>query len=31
MSQNTDLVQADRGQDAISIHLVAKDGFESWA
>lgn len=31
MSQNTDFVQADRGQDAVSIHLVAKDGFESWA
>ncbi len=30
MSHDTDLVQADRGQDAISIHLVARDGFEDW-
>ena len=30
MSHDTDLVQADRGQDAISIHLVARDGFENW-
>ena len=27
----TDLVQADRGQDAIAIHLVNKDGFASWS
>lgn len=25
------LIQPDRGQDAIPIHLVAKDGFEGWA
>lgn len=30
MSHDTDLVQADRGQDAISIHLVARDGFDNW-
>ncbi|GAA4051907.1 leucyl aminopeptidase family protein [Parerythrobacter jejuensis] len=26
-----ELIQPDRGQDAISIHLVAKDGFEDWS
>ena len=31
MADKTDLVQADRGQDAIPIHLVNKDGFGSWA
>ncbi|MGX7896745.1 leucyl aminopeptidase family protein [Tsuneonella sp. HG222] len=31
MSKNTDLIQPDRGQDAIPIHLVDKDGFEDWA
>ncbi len=31
MSEKTDLIQPDRGQDAIDIHLVAKDGFEAWA
>ncbi len=31
MSKNTDLIQPDRGQDAIDIHLVDKDGFEDWA
>lgn len=30
MSQDTDLVQADRGQDAISIHLVSREGFGDW-
>ncbi|QWC56204.1 leucyl aminopeptidase family protein [Erythrobacter sp. 3-20A1M] len=28
---DTPLIQPDRGQDAISIHLVNKDGFEDWA
>jgi leucyl aminopeptidase len=31
MTINTDLIQPDRGQDAISIHLVAKDGYETFA
>ena len=31
MSKKTDLIQPDRGQDAIDIHLVNKDGFEDWA
>ena len=31
MSKKTDLIQADRGQKAIDIHLVNKDGFDSWA
>jgi leucyl aminopeptidase len=31
MSDRTDLIQPDRGQEAIPIHLVNKDGFESWA
>ena len=31
MADKTDLVQADRGQDAIPIHLVNKDGFGDWA
>ena len=31
MTKKTDLIQPDRGQDAISIHLVNKDGFEAWA
>ena len=31
MSKKTDLIQIDRGQDAIAIHLVNKDGFEDWA
>ena len=31
MSKKTDLIQPDRGQDAIAIHLVDKDGFEGWA
>lgn len=31
MAETIDLIQPDRGQDAISIHLVARDGFEAWA
>ncbi|MGZ3172030.1 MAG: leucyl aminopeptidase family protein [Croceibacterium sp.] len=31
MSDRTDLIQPDRGQEAIPIHLVNKDSFESWA
>ncbi len=31
MTDKTDLIQADRGQDAIAIHLVNKDGFAKWA
>jgi leucyl aminopeptidase len=31
MSDTTDLIQPDRGQEAIPIHLVNKDGFEAWA
>ena len=31
MTIATDLIQPDRGQDAIAIHLVNKDGFESFA
>lgn len=31
MADTSDLIQPDRGQDAISIHLVARDGFEAWA
>ena len=31
MSDRTDLIQPDRGQEAIPIHLVNKEGFESWA
>lgn len=31
MSEKTDLIQPDRGQDAVDIHLVNKDGFEDWA
>ena len=31
MSDRTELIQPDRGQEAIPIHLVNKDGFESWA
>ena len=28
---DTPLIQPDRGQDAISLHLVNKDGFAAWA
>lgn len=31
MSENTRLIQPDRGQDAIAIHLVNADGYEEWA
>jgi len=31
MSKQTDLIQPDRGQDAIPIRLVNKDGFDQWA
>jgi len=31
MSDRTDLIQPDRGQEAIPIQLVNKDSFESWA
>jgi leucyl aminopeptidase len=31
MSDRTDLIQPDRGQEAIPIHLVNKERFESWA
>ena len=30
MSEKQDLIQPDRGQDAIDIHLVDKDGFTDW-
>ncbi|MEM7666847.1 MAG: leucyl aminopeptidase family protein [Pseudomonadota bacterium] len=31
MTDIKDLIQPDRGQDAIAIHLVNKDGFEAFA
>jgi leucyl aminopeptidase len=31
MTEPTALIQPDRGQDAIAIHLVNKDGFETFA
>ena len=31
MTDKTALIQPDKGQDAIPIHLVNKDGFEAWA
>lgn len=31
MADSEALIQPDRGQDAIAIHLVNKDGFEDWA
>lgn len=31
MAETADLIQPDRGQDAISIHLVDKDGYADWA
>ncbi|UVI40465.1 leucyl aminopeptidase family protein [Qipengyuania spongiae] len=31
MADSEPLIQPDRGQDAIAIHLVNKDGFEGWA
>ena len=30
MADKADLIQADRGQEAIPIHLVNKDGFADW-
>ncbi len=31
MAKTIDLIQPDRGQEAIAIHLVNKDGFAEWA
>ena len=31
MTDYSELIQPDRGQDAIDIHLVDKDSFEDWA
>ncbi len=31
MADTKDLIQPDRGQEAVSIHLVNKEGFEAWA
>ena len=31
MADKPDLIQPDRGQDAIPIHLVNKEGFADWA
>ena len=31
MNDKHDLIQPDRDQPAIAIHLVSKDSFESWA
>ncbi len=31
MSKQSELIQPDRGQKAVSIHLVNKDGFADWA
>lgn len=31
MTDNTPLIQPDRGQDAIAIHTVTKNGFKDWA
>ncbi len=31
MTDKTALIQPDRGQDAIAIHLVNTEGFETWA
>jgi len=31
MSDKTDLIQADRGQEATAIHLVNKETYETWA
>lgn len=30
MTEISDLLQPDKGQSAITLHLVDKDGFESW-
>src|SRR3546814_663211 len=31
MSKKSDLIQPDRGQAAIAVHLVDKGGYEAWA
>jgi leucyl aminopeptidase len=31
MTETPELIQPDRGQAAVAIHLVNKDGFEAWA
>ncbi|MBW8783064.1 MAG: leucyl aminopeptidase family protein, partial [Novosphingobium sp.] len=31
MTDKNALLQPDRGQSAVALHLVAKDGFEDWA
>ncbi len=31
MSKTIDLIQPDRDQDAVAIHLVNEDGFEAWS
>ena len=31
MTEKPALIQPDRGQEAVPIHLVAKEGFEAWA
>ncbi len=31
MTDKTALIQPDRGQDAIALHLVNADGFDAWA
>jgi leucyl aminopeptidase len=31
MAKDSDLIQADRGRDAINIRLVSKDNFQGWA
>ncbi|MBL8656043.1 MAG: leucyl aminopeptidase family protein [Altererythrobacter sp.] len=31
MSETPDLIQPDRGQEAITVHLVDKPGFAAWA
>ena len=31
MTSDSNLIQDDRGQDAVPIHLVAKDGFADWS
>jgi leucyl aminopeptidase len=31
MTDKTALIQPDRGQEAVPLHLVAKEGFEAWA
>ena len=31
MTETSELIQPDRGQDAVAIHLVNKDGFPEWS